>query len=228
MEDLKFVKCVSDKSFKLYVKEQPIHVSITVCENYSWKCVVLKHFELPLLQNGLPVNLNDGNLSTLKDFFASRILCEGIDGFEDVLQGKLEIRPPFFQSEVCVETEAHEVLQQKELYTIFRKENCELFFNPVGQRKSCDTCRNFAKNNLWRARSRLPSDEEPAKKKARTSDSSACNFLFLSREELIERLTNTAKVKKEAVSKASYLSKRINEDLKRVGVEIDGVLDEFC
>ena len=107
LETINFNKIEHDDESLLrsYWKEcDGISVRLLIKQDFTWKCDIMKQFDLPQLPNGLPVILNDTNLSVLVQFFESTHLCKGIQGFHDVLAEKLEIRVPFKDSEVFVET----------------------------------------------------------------------------------------------------------------------------
>ena len=225
LEKINFTKWFQTDTYLRVYSQNINEICIFVNHDYTWKCIVYGSHKLPLESHNLPILLKYSNLSLLVEFFNKYKLCQGVSGFSDVLQQKIEIRWPFKDSGVNVESENHKTLLNPDEYSIFRKANCKLFTD--GKNNSCKICWDFAKNNLWRARSRLSGDE-PEKKRQRTSDTSTTNVKHLSREELVERLQNAQKVKRDSIKKVTRLTSMVAKNLEVEGIEIDSNFGDVC
>ena len=93
---------------------------------------------------------------------------------------------------------ASNVELDKKDFNKVRHIDCKYF---VQNKNICEKCSNFA-NSLRSIKSRYhKAVEEPEFKKQRASVSSTTNLRYLTREELIERLSNTQNHKREALKK---------------------------
>ena len=119
-----------------------------------------------------------------------------------------------------VENSEHVALDNFNEYKYVRHKDCLYFVEKDVQ--LCKACADYANNRLsvfrWREE-----NLEPEEKKRRTSDSSHVNYRYLSKEELVERLTNIQKKKKEVICKLTQANEKIKE---RINVQGVGVNDE--
>ena len=123
--------------------------------------------------NGLPERISDENIKLFDDFFSKLRICVGISEYSDVIQARLNFKEPFLSKDgapnAFVEDQFHNQLI-KDNFKIFRSINCEYLSN--NENNICKSCL------------------EPERKRLRTSDTSAANLRYLSRDELIERVKN--------------------------------------
>lgn len=210
--DCGFVKCNEVKSFKrIYIKHKlQMENSITnefsffVNPDDTWFCLVLGHSISNTAISAAP-KLTMDCLADFKIFFEMHKSCPGLTGYSDVISQKIDIKLP--STNFLVETETHNLLGNKENYKIWRHNTCNFFI--LKSSVSCQNCKSLIPT-LRKSRSRQSSDG--------TTDSSSVNYRFLSREELIERLGNVQKKKKEVIQKLATLNSKVQEDIGKSGL----------
>ena len=109
-------------------------------------------------------------------------------------------------------------LFKKEEFNRIRNKNSLLFSET--DKDICNTCHSY-KDFLRTARYRLKKKSDPVKLAHRVTDTSKTNCRFLSNEELMLRLENVQKHKREALMKVSNMSVIINKLISKEGEQIE-------
>ena len=196
-------------------------LSIFIKNNNEWTCHI---FGYPVSKEhqvvgSLPVVLDKDNIDPFVNFFTTVKLCPGIKGFADVVSNRLEINIPFQSKDgskiANVENSLHQPLISED-YMYIRHSNCCLISNDG---KMCENCLSY-RNSIYQFRPKT-GDEEPQKKKSRTDPSSKTNYKYLTREELIERLNNIQKEKKEIIRKLTKSLKAVRKSISKEGVNVE-------
>ena len=226
MKDLNFTIVQNDSCFKrvygrqkIFKESSTIITDVTLCieTNNSLICNV---YGRPVDIGQLPKQVSDPK--ELGDFFTNYHLCSGVTNYEDIISRQLEINQKFSgtNGQPIIETIEHFPLHEKSDYKFLRSSDCGIFISNELPEKVCSSCKSFAHDTLRKIRQRnslnVPGESPPIKKSI-TSDTSSCNVRFLSREELIERLTNTQEKKRQLSRNIAMLNHRINEDIRTEG-----------
>ena len=134
--------------------------------------------------------ITNENSSLFNSFLKSLNICDGLSGFSDVIQSRLDIKQPLFtengnQNGIVMNDSNVEL--DKKFFNKVRHIDCKYF---IQNKQICEKCFHFA-NSLRSTKSRYhKAVEEPEFKKQCVSVSSTTNLRYLTREELVERLNN--------------------------------------
>ena len=220
---------INDKSKLVYIfpenmdEKTQIKYEIAISENFEWSLTLYgralqrtnKHLQ------DLPTVLNDLNIQSFVNYLLSLKICAGITDYADVLLHRLEIKQPFTNDSkeiVAFVENSNRTVLRKEEFNRIRHKNCSLFSET--EKDICNACHSY-KDFLRTARYRLKKKSDPVKLANRVSDTSKTNFRFLSNEELMLRLENVQKHKREALVKVANMSVMISKLISKEGEQIE-------
>ena len=111
---------LSDNSFKCYVYNHEVILDIEIIESQ---------------------NITDANANIFINFFKTHIICEGIDGFEEVIFKRLDPLP-----NANLETTEHLYLPCRDESSKIRHKDCQFFIKPGDS--LCKICSKLQKQNI--------------------------------------------------------------------------------
>jgi len=192
-----------------------VKYSIVVQESYHWDLYLYSKL-VPKTNSylvELPEILNDSNIENVVSLICNLTLCPGIEQYDDVIDYRLQFNQPFVDDKgitvSIIEDKYHNSLK-KESYTTIRSVDC-IFFTKKDN-STCLACYNnkpYLRNIRSRMNKRSSTD--------RVSDESTVNMKYLDRDELVLRLKNAQKKKREAIAKTVKLSVKVADMILKEG-----------
>ena len=162
--------------------------------------------------------MHDSNISLFADEFSTFRTCSGNQGFESVLERRIEFRETFRNTKggkaAWVESSNEHVKLEKENFDTIRSVTCTYI---VQERELCENCSGYRKKL---SKYDAGSLEAETNKSLATSASSTTNLKHLTVAELRERLANVQISKQQEMQRTAAMALKIGQVVEKIQLPV--------